>query len=423
MTQQPERPRLDPPHQRKAGAPLALAGIRVADFSHFLAGPVCSLILGDLGAEVIKIEKVEGGDDFRRLLPAVSPTEGAPFVWGNRNKRSIAVDLKNPDGVRIARDIVSKSDILVENFSTGVMGKFGLDYEAMAALNPRLIYCSISAYGREGPLKDRLGFDPVAQAESGYMSMNGYPADPGMRSGPSIIDMSTGMMASNAVLAALFARERYGIGQFIDCVLFDQAVTMAGFHAMNYLVSGVVPPRFGNDSRDTVPTAAFNTSNGPIYVTCSNDRTYHRLAAQAMGRPDLVEHPDFGTNRMRVQNRDRLLAILGNVFATDTRESWTNRLRAAGVPGGPINTLAEAFNSQQMKSRELVSELSHAGGGTVPNIALSFRLSGTPLADPVAAPTLGQHTETVLRDLLGYTAEEIDALARRGVIRTPDITT
>jgi crotonobetainyl-CoA:carnitine CoA-transferase CaiB-like acyl-CoA transferase len=419
MTKQPDRPQLNAPPRREANAPLALAGIRVADFSHFLAGPVCSLILGDLGADVIKIEKVDGGDDFRRLLPAVSPTEGAPFVWGNRNKRSVALDLKDPEGGRIARDIVSRSDVLVENFSTGVMDKFGLDYEAMAALNPRLIYCSVSAYGRDGPLKDRLGFDPVAQAESGYMSMNGYPADPGMRSGPSIIDISTGMMASNAVLAALFARERSGIGQFIDCVLFDQAVTMAGFHAMNYLVSGIVPPRFGNDSRDTVPTAAFQASDGPLYITCSNDRTYHRLAARAMGRPDLAEHPDFFTNRMRVQNRDRLLQILGEIFATDTRASWTSRLRSAGVPGGPINTLAEAFHSEQMKARGLVSALPHAGGGTVPNIALAFRLSGTPLADPVAAPTLGQHTEEVLRDLLGYSLDDIDALAQRGVIGRP----
>jgi crotonobetainyl-CoA:carnitine CoA-transferase CaiB-like acyl-CoA transferase len=199
-------------------------------------------------------------------------------------------------------------------------------------------------------------------------------------------------------------------------VLFDQAVTMAGFHAMNYLVSGAVPPRFGNDSRDTVPTAAFNASNGPFYITCSNDRTYQRLATHAMGRPDLAEHPDFSTNRMRVQNRDRLVRILGDIFVGDTRENWTNRLRAAGVPGGPINSLAEAFNSEQMKMRGLVSALPHASGGTVPNIALSFRLSGTPLADPVAAPTLGQHSEEVLRDLLGYSAADIDALAQRGVV-------
>jgi crotonobetainyl-CoA:carnitine CoA-transferase CaiB-like acyl-CoA transferase len=411
---------LDRPSPRKAGAPLALAGIRVADFSHFIAGPLCSMILGDLGAEVIKIEKVEGGDDFRRLQPAVSSTEGAPFIWGNRNKRSIALDLKDPEGARIARDIVSKSDVLVENFSTGVMARFGLDYAAMSAVNPRLIYCSVSAYGREGPLKDRLGFDPVAQAESGYMSMNGNPEDPGMRSGPSIIDMSTGMMASNAVLAALFARERYGIGQFIDCALFDQAVMMTGFHAANYLVSGVVPTRSGNNSRDTVPTAAFQASDGALYIACANDRTYHRLVGQVMGRPDLADDPAFSTSSMRIKNRDRLMAILRGIFVTDTRENWAVRLRAAGVPGGPINSLAEAFGSEQMKARGLVSGLPHGGGGTVPNIALPFKLSGTPLADPVAAPTLGQHSQAVLRDLLGYAAEEIDALERRGVIRKAD---
>jgi len=180
-----------------------------------------------------------------------------------------------------------------------------------------------------------------------------------------------------------------------------------------------VPPRFGNDRRDIVPTAAFKASDGPFYITCGNDRLYHRLAAQAMGRPDLAEHPDFATNQMRVQNHDRLLAILDEIFATDTRENWMNRLRVAGVPAGPINTLAEAFNSDEMKSRGLVSALPHAGGGTVPNIALSIRLSGTPLADPVAAPILGQHSEEVLRELLGYGPAEIDALARRGVIHRP----
>lgn len=404
---------------RPAGAPLALAGIRVADFSHFLAGPVCTMILGDLGAEIVKIEKIRGGDDFRRLGPAVSAEAGAPFIWGNRNKHSIALDLKQPDGLRVARDIVRHSDILVENFSTGVMEKFGLGYEAMAAINPKLIYCSISAYGREGPLKDRLGFDPVAQAESGYMSMNGHPEEPGMRSGPSIVDMSTGMMACNAVLAALFARERLGVGQFIDCALFDQAVTMTGFHAMNYLVSGKVPPRFGNDSRDTVPTAAFQASDGPLYITCSNDRTYERLVRQAMQRPDLADDPDFATNAARVRNRARLLTVLAEIFATDTREAWARRLRAAGVPGAPINDLAEAFGSEEMRTRGLVSWLSHASGTLVPNIALAFQLSHTPLTDPVAAPALGQHSLSVLRDVLGYGAADIEFLLERGVVSAP----
>ena len=411
-------PDLEAPRPRPADAPLALAGIRVADFSHFLAGPVCSMILGDLGAEVIKIEKIDGGDDFRRVGPFVTPQEGGPFLFGNRNKHSIALDLKQPDGVHIAREIVRRSDVLVENFSSDVMDKFGLGYTAMAEINPRLIYCSVSAYGRSGALKDRMGFDPVTQAESGYMSMNGHPEDPGMRSGPSIIDMSTGMMASNAVLAALFARERLGIGQFIDCTLFDQAVTMTGFHAMNYLLSGVVPPRFGNNSRDTVPTAAFETADRPLYITCSNDRTYQRLVGQALARPDLAEHPDFVTNKMRVQNRDRLLAVVGDIFRTDIRASWLPKLRAAGVPAGPINNLAEAFGSAEMKARGLVSGLPHTSGATVPNISLAFRLYGTPLADPVAAPGFGQHTTEILHDLLGYSQLEIDELGRRGVVRT-----
>ena len=200
---------------RPADAPLALAGIRVADFSHFIAGPLCSMILADLGAEVIKIEKADGGDDFRKLRPKVGDDQSGPFVWTNRNKRSIAIDLKQANGVAVARDIIAKSDILLENFSTGVMEKFGLGYDAMAALNPRLIYCSISAYGRSGPLKDRLGFDPITQAESGFMSMNGETGRAGMRAGPSIMDMSTATMTCNAILAALFARERLGRGQFI----------------------------------------------------------------------------------------------------------------------------------------------------------------------------------------------------------------
>jgi formyl-CoA transferase len=219
------------------------------------------------------------------------------------------------------------------------------------------------------------------------------------------------------VLAALFARERLGVGQFIDCALFDQAVTMTGFHAVNYLVSGAVPPRFGNNSRDTVPTAAFDTADRPLYITCSNDRTFQRLVRQALGRPDLADNPDYATNGMRVQRRDELLALLGAIFRTDVRANWLPQLRAAGVPAGPVNNLAEAFGSDEMKARGLVSGLPHASGATVPNIALAFRLNGTPLADPVAAPGFGQHTAQILRDMLGYGDLEIGELARRGVVR------
>ena len=408
-------PALPAPTPRPAGAPLALAGIRVADFSHFIAGPLCSRILADLGAEVIKIEKADGGDDFRRLLPPVTADAGAPFLWANRNKRSIALDLKQPVAQQVARDIVARSDVLLENFSTGVMDRFGLGYPTLSAANPRLIYASISAYGRDGVLKDRLGFDPIAQAESGFMAMNGDPGGVGMRAGPSIMDMSTAMMTGNAILAALFARERLGVGQLIESALFDQAVTMVGFHAMNYLASGAEPPRFGNVSRDTVPTATFETADRPIFIACANDRTWQRLCA-VLERPDLAAHPDYASTPDRIRNREALLAIVSSVLLTRGRADWLPRMRSAGVPAGAVNSLAEAFGSDEMATRGMVTAIPHPTAGSVPNIRLPFRMAGTPLADPVAAPGLGQDSVAVLRDLLGYDAGRIEALVASGAV-------
>jgi crotonobetainyl-CoA:carnitine CoA-transferase CaiB-like acyl-CoA transferase len=402
---------------RPADAPLALAGIRVADFSHFIAGPMCSMILADLGAEAIKIEKADGGDDFRSLRPKVTEDQGGPFLAMNRNKRSIAIDLKQESGVAVARDIVMKSDILLENFSTGVMDKFGLGYNAMAALNPRLIYCSVSAYGRSGPLKDRLGFDPITQAESGFMSLNGEPDRPGMRAGPSIMDMSTAMMTCNAILAALFARERLGKGQYIENALFDTAVTMVGFHGLNYLVSGVEPTRFGNASTDTVPTAAFETSDSPIFVCCANDRTWNRLAARVLDRQDLVSNSNYATTAGRIQHRNEILAIVSGILVGQSRAHWLGRMREAGVPGGAIASVAEAFGSAEMRDRGMVSAIPHPIAGTVPNIRLPFRMEGTPLADPVAAPGLGEHSEAILRGVLGYGDEAIARLRKSGAVR------
>ncbi len=418
MSVKPERPVLSAPPPRPAGAPLALAGIRVADFSHFIAGPLCSMILADMGAEVIKIEKVDGGDDFRSLRPKVTDEAGSPYLWTNRNKKSVALDLKSPEGRRIAREIVDKSDVVLENFSTGVMARFGLDYATVSAGNPRLIYCSVSAYGRDGALKDRLGFDPITQAESGFMSMNGDPDRVGLRAGPSIMDMSTAMMTANAVLGALFARERSGLGQFVENALFDTAVTMVGFHALNYLIGGDEPTRFGNNSRDTVPTASLETADGPIFVACANDRTWHRMAGQVLGRPDLAEHPDYAKTAERIRNRDALMAIVREIVLAKPRAYWLPRMREAGVPAGAINSIAEAFGSEEMAARGLVSRIPHPEAGSVPNIRLPFKLHGTPLADPVAAPGLGQHSTEVLRDVLGYDDAAVESARASGAIRT-----
>jgi crotonobetainyl-CoA:carnitine CoA-transferase CaiB-like acyl-CoA transferase len=419
MKPKPERPTLPEPTPRKRGAPMALAGIRVADFSHFIAGPLCSMILADLGAEVIKIEKADGGDDFRRIHPAVTKQEGAPYLWANRNKKSIALDLKQPTARRIARGIIDQSDIVLENFSSGVMAKFDLDYETVAAGNPGLIYASISAYGRDGALRDRLGFDPIAQAESGFMSMNGEPDRIGLRAGPSIMDMSTAMMTCNAVLAALFTRERLGRGQFIESALFDTAVTMVGFHAMNYLVGGDEPVRFGNNSRDTVPTAAFETADSPIYVACANDRTWQRMAVRVLDRPDLAEHPDYAKTAERTRNRDALLVIVRDILKMRPRAWWLSRMRQAGVPAGAINSIAEAFGSDEMHARNLVHTIPHPVAGMVPNIRLPFRLHATPLADPVAAPGFSQHATEILRDVLGFDQATIDDAIRSGAVIAP----
>lgn len=417
----PNRPVLPPHTPRPAGAPLALAGIRVADFSHFIAGPLCSMILADMGAEVIKIEKADGGDDFRRIGPAISDQEGAPFLWTNRNKRSIAIDLKTEDGRRIAREIADKSDVLLENFSTGVMDRFGLGYEELKKTNPRLIYCSVSAYGRSGALKDRLGFDPIAQAEAGFMSMNGDPDQVGLRAGPSIMDMSTAMITCNAVLGALFARERLGIGQFIESALFDQAVTMVGFHATSFMISGNEPTRFGNNSRDTVPTAALDTADHPVFIACANDRTWHRLASQVLGRPDLAEHPEYAKTAGRVRNRDAVIDIVTAILKTKPRAHWLEKMREANVPGGAINSISQAFTSPEMAERGLVSGIPHPTAGIVPNVALAFRMHGTPLVDPVAAPRLSQHAADILTGVLGYNAEQVEGLMENGAVVRPKL--
>jgi formyl-CoA transferase len=377
------------------------------------------MTLADFGAEVIKIEKPNGGDDFRRLRPAVTDTDGAPFLWCNRNKKSIAIDLKKPEGLRVAHDIIARSDILVENFATGVMAKLGLDYETARKINPRLIYASISAYGRDGSLADRVGFDPIAQAESGFMSMNGESDRFAVRAGPSIMDISTASFTTSAILAALVARDRYGEGQYIESALFDTAVNMLGFHAISYLATGNEPKRFGNNSRDSVPCNSFETSDGSVFLDCANDRTWHRYAIDVLDRPDLAADPRFALTAERIQNRDALMPICQEIMKTQPSDYWLGRLRKAGVPAGRINSISQAFESADMKEREMFHAIPHPVAGPIPNMRLPFRMAGTPVVDPVAAPTLSQHAHHILRDVLGYSDADIGALADTNAISLP----
>jgi crotonobetainyl-CoA:carnitine CoA-transferase CaiB-like acyl-CoA transferase len=410
MTDTP--PKLPPYTPRPVDAERALSHLRVVDFSHFIAGPFASLILGDLGAEVIKIEKPGTGDDFRGFRPQREGA-GGPFLWTNRNKQSIVLDLTKPAAQQVARELIAKADVVVENFSAGVMQRYGLDYAAVSASNPRLVYCSVSAYDRNGPYAQRLGFDPITQAESGFMSLNGFPDRDPVRSGPSIMDVSTGMMASNAIMGALLARERTGKGQQVEVSLYENAMVMVGFHAMNHLLSGMTPNRFGNTSPDSAPMGVFQANDGPFYLACANDRTFHRLATEVIGRPDLAQHEDFASLRQRVPNRARLAEILAPIFAGKDRETWVAAMRAAGVPAGPVRTVPEAYAAPE--ARHLVSEIPHPVAGTVPNIASPLKLSGTPVVDPVAAPTLGQHTEAILTRVLGYDQARIATLKQAGV--------
>lgn len=393
-----------------------LAGLRVIDFTHFLAGPVATQILADGGAEVLKIEDASRGDAFRHFLPPDERLggEGVPFLWCNRNKKSIALDLKSAAGRDIALALAKDADIVVENFSGQVMVRLGLGYETLAAANPRLIYCAISAYGREGEFADRLGFDPVMQAESGFMSLNGYEDREGVRTGSSVMDISTGMMASNAILSAVVARVRTGRGQRVEVALYDTAVTMTGYVTLQNLFNGWQPKRVGNGSADTVPTGVFHAVDGPFFMVCASTVIFQRVFRDVARMPEIAHDAELIRPAGRMAQRERLVGMLGKLFASNTREHWLARLQQAGVPAGPVRTVEEALHSPETRARGLVTQLPHPTAGNVPNVAFPMRFSDTPVVAPVAAPRLGEHTQQVLRELLGFDEAQLSEAARDG---------
>jgi crotonobetainyl-CoA:carnitine CoA-transferase CaiB-like acyl-CoA transferase len=410
MTARPQLPRRAP---RKKGAPTALDGLLVVDFTRVVAGPACTQTLADFGAEVIKIENPDGGDDTRSYEHAELAGESAAYVSLNRNKRDIALDLTKSEAREVARELIARADVVVENFSSGVMKKYGLDYATVESSNPRLVYCSISAYGRQGPFASRPGFDPITQAESGFMSLNGFPDGPPVRTGPPAVDMMTGMSACSAILMALLARDRIGRGQHVEVALFDIALAMTQFYGMAYLMTGVNPSRQGNSPNGSPSVGVYNGSDGPFYIACANDRLYRRLVIEVLGRADLASG-EFGDRRSRTANRDKLRAILTGIFVQDVRENWVTKMKAANIPVGYLRTVEEAFNSPETRERHRVSHIPHPTAGSVPNIESPLHLGLTPAVDPVAAPLLGQHTREVLRKTLGYDDAKIAALTEAG---------
>ncbi len=408
-----------PLHQpRPAGAPNALEGIRVVDFTHFIAGPFATTIMAEMGADVIKVESPGRGDEFRHY-PPVHPdmyAQGAPHMWTNRNKRSVALNMKTPEGLAVVRELIAHADVVVENFSTGVMDRFGLDYQSCKKINPKIIYCSVSAYGREGEFADRLGFDPIAQAESGFISMNGYADRQGVRTLSPVVDISTAMMACNAILGALIARGRTGEGQSIEVALFDNAVLMTGYASMQHLFSGVDPQRHGNTSPDTCPSGVFEAKDKPFYINCGNDKIFHRLAEQVLERPDLANDPVLSDRNGRISRRAELFQLLEEAFAQQPWAYWQPRMRAASVPCGEVRTVGEALRSKEAKARGLLTRIPHPVVGWMPNIAMPFRFSGTPVVDPVVAPSVGQHTQEVLAEVLHYDAARMADLKASGAL-------
>ncbi len=304
------RPQLPDRAPRAKGVPIALDGLLVVDFTRVVAGPACTQTLADFGAEVIKIENPDGGDDTRAYEHAELGGESAAYLSLNRGKRGIVLDFTKPEAREVALELIARADVVVENFSSGVMQKYGLDYASVAPLNPRLVYCSISAYGREGPFASRPGFDPITQAESGFMSLNGFPDGPPVRTGFPVVDMATGMTACNAILLALLARDRLGRGQHVEVALFDIALAMTGFYGMTYLMTGVNQSRFGNSPNGSPTVGVYEAADGPFYMACANDRLVRRLMTEVLGRPDLVSDPEFASRKARSANKEKLRSLL-----------------------------------------------------------------------------------------------------------------
>ncbi|WP_153788318.1 CaiB/BaiF CoA-transferase family protein [Pseudomonas sp. EMN2] len=404
----------------------ALSHLRVLDLSRVLAGPWSGQILADLGADVIKVERPGSGDDTRAWGPPFlkdsrgeNTSEAAYYLSANRNKRSVTIDFTQPEGQRLVRELAAKSDIVIENFKVGGLAAYGLDYQSLKAINPELIYCSITGFGQTGPYAKRAGYDFMIQGLGGLMSLTGRPegeegAGP-MKVGVALTDILTGLYSTVAILAALAHRDQAGVGQHIDMALLDVQVACLANQAMNYLTTGNSPRRLGNAHPNIVPYQDFPTADGNFILTVGNDGQFRKFAEVA-GQPQWADDPRFATNKQRVANRAELIPLIRQATVFKTTAQWVSELEKAGVPCGPINDLAQMFQDPQVLARGLAVNIPHPLAGNVPQVASPIRLSETPVEYRQAPPLLGEHTEAVLSDVLGLDAMAVHELRTAGVL-------
>ncbi|EPN60671.1 CAIB/BAIF family protein [Pseudomonas syringae pv. actinidiae ICMP 18807] len=404
----------------------ALSHIRVLDLSRVLAGPWAGQILADLGADVIKVERPGCGDDTRAWGPPFlqdaaghNTSEAAYYLSANRNKQSVTIDFTRPEGQKLVKQLAAKSDIVIENFKVGGLAAYGLDYASLKAINPRLIYCSITGFGQSGPYATRPGYDFMIQALGGLMSLTGLPegeegAGP-VKVGVALTDILTGLYSTTAILAALAHRDQSDVGQHIDMALLDVQVACLANQAMNYLTTGVAPERLGNAHPNIVPYQSFPTADGDLILTVGNDSQFRKFAEVA-GQQRWADDPRFLTNTLRVAHRAELIPLIRQVTVFKATAQWVAALEAVGVPCAPVNDLAQVFADPHVVARGLAIELPHALGGKVPQVASPIRLSETPVEYRRAPPMLGEHTAQVLEELLGLGSDEVASLRAAGVL-------
>ena len=392
-----------------------LHGVRVLDLTRVLAGPYCTMFLGDLGAEVVKIEQPGVGDDTRSWGPPFQGGESAYFLCVNRNKRSVTLDLRTPDGIALLRRLALRADVLMENFRPGTLANWGLSETEIRRENPRLIYASLSAFGASGPLKDRPGYDLAMQAWGGLMSVTGPDGGEPSKVGVAIIDVVAGLMLGQSIAAALYAREKTGEGQRIETSLMEAEVASLINAGSNYLVTGQVPGRWGNAHPNIVPYQSFPTADGHLVVAMANEAIWARFC-RAAGRPELAEDPRFDTNAHRVENRETLIGLLNELFRGRPRGEWIDLLNDAGVPCSPVQDIGEVFESPQVRATGMLREIDHPTAGKVRMAGLPVKFSGTPASIRLAPPLLGEHNEQVLREWLELDEAEVEEVRSRGTL-------